>query len=65
LVDIGGGGRSGRVIGRLRRMAARALGRRERAGVLSRSHNNRRDDPRRRIDNARQRLKATIPPPED
>jgi hypothetical protein len=46
-------------------MAARAFGRPQLAAELTTSHSARRDDAGRRIDDARQRLKATIPPPEE
>jgi hypothetical protein len=46
-------------------MAARAFGRPDPAGQLATSESARRDDAQRRIDDARQRLKSTIPPPEE
>ena len=71
LVDVGGGRLSGRVIGTLRRVLSSALGvGREHAGELPspappRRARRRGSDADRRIEDARRRLKATIPPPED
>jgi hypothetical protein len=71
LVDVGGGRRGRRrlVIGRLRRVFSSALGRGNApAAELSDAASATRsgaDEPARRIEAARRRLKATIPPPED
>jgi hypothetical protein len=53
------------VIGALRRRLSSAFGRQEPTSELSRAKKPRRDNTQRRIDDARRRLKATIPPPED
>jgi hypothetical protein len=64
LVDIGGGGRRG-VIGRLRRAfgSSRARARADRRSPgATRAH---RGEAERRLEAARVRLKARIPPPEE
>jgi hypothetical protein len=57
------------LIGRLRRMLSSAFGRHEPSGELATAGGpqarRRREDSEPRIDAARRRLKATIPPPED
>jgi len=69
LVNVGGGRRNGGVIGALRRLLS-SRGERQSgsaadadAGTGAGAAERRRDEAPRKLDDAKQRLKATIPPP--